>query len=37
MHSHYTGASIKLLAEGDHGLSDYDQHLDELLGFLQLV
>lgn len=37
MHSHYTGASIKLLPEGDHGLSDYDQHLDEVLGFLRLA
>ncbi|HEY8906491.1 MAG TPA: YqiA/YcfP family alpha/beta fold hydrolase [Rhodoferax sp.] len=37
MHSHYTGASIKLLSEGDHGLSDYDQHLDEVLGFLRLT
>lgn len=36
MHSHYTGASIKLLPEGDHALSDYDQHLDEVLGFLRL-
>ncbi|OQW90034.1 MAG: esterase [Rhodoferax ferrireducens] len=37
MHSHYAGAHIKLLPGSDHGLSDYDQHLDEVLGFLQLA
>jgi len=37
MQQHYAAARIKLLAGSDHALSDYDQHLDELLGFLQLV
>ena len=34
MTSHYAGATIKLLPGGDHALSDYDQHLDEVLDFL---
>ncbi len=37
MTGHYPGAAIKLLAAGDHALSDYDQHIDEVLGFLDLV
>lgn len=37
MTAHYPGASIKLLPAGDHALSDYDQHLDEVLGFLELI
>ena len=36
MTGHYPGAAIKLLPGGDHALSDYDQHLDELLDFLDL-
>jgi predicted esterase YcpF (UPF0227 family) len=36
MAAHYAGASIKLLDAGDHALSDYDAHLDEVLGFLGL-
>ena len=28
------GVAIKLLPGGDHTLSDYDQHLDAVLGFL---
>lgn len=36
MAEHYPGARIKLLPDGDHALSDYDQHLDEVLGFLDL-
>ncbi|MBK9441798.1 MAG: esterase [Comamonadaceae bacterium] len=37
MQQHFAQASIKLLATGDHALSDYAQHLDEVLGFLDLV
>jgi len=37
MMGHYSGASIKLLPGGDHALSDYDQHLDAVLNFLDLV
>ena len=37
MHAHYQGARIKLLPGGDHALSDYDQHLDEVLDFLDLA
>ncbi|OYT88660.1 MAG: esterase [Burkholderiales bacterium PBB3] len=36
MTGHYPGAAIKLLPGGDHALSDYDQHLDALLDFLDL-
>jgi uncharacterized protein len=36
MTSHYAGAKIKLLAGSDHELSDYDQHLAEVLEFLGL-
>ena len=31
----YAGATIKLLPGGDHALSDYDQHLDDVLRFLE--
>jgi len=37
MQAHFSGAAIKLLAASDHALSDYDQHIDEVLGFLQLL
>ena len=37
MAAHYPGATIKLLEGGDHALSDYDQHLDDVLGFLNLA
>ncbi len=37
MTCHYPGARIKLLPAGDHALSDFEQHLDEVLGFLDLV
>lgn len=37
MHAHYAGARIKLLPGGDHALSDYADHLDEVLGFLDLA
>jgi predicted esterase YcpF (UPF0227 family) len=36
MTAHYTGASVKLLAQGDHALTDYVQHLDEVLEFAGL-
>jgi predicted esterase YcpF (UPF0227 family) len=34
MTGHYAGAAIKLLPAGDHALSDYDQHLSEVMDFL---
>lgn len=34
MHAHFAGARIKLLDAGDHALSDYAQHLDEVLAFI---
>lgn len=37
MTGHYPGASVKLLPQGDHALSDYEQHLDEIIEFLNLV
>lgn len=37
MHSHFRGATIKLLPASDHALSDYAQHLGDVLAFLQLV
>ncbi|MBC7917768.1 MAG: esterase [Rhodoferax sp.] len=36
MSGHYPGAAIKLLPGGDHALSDYDQHIDQVLGFLNV-
>lgn len=36
MAAHYAGASIKLLPIGDHALTDYAQHLDEVLEFVGL-
>ena len=33
----YPGARIKLLDGGDHALSDFDDHLDEVLAFLDLA
>lgn len=36
MTGRYPGASIKLLEHGDHALSDFDNHIDEVLGFLGL-
>lgn len=36
MTAHYTGAFVKLLSQGDHALSDYAQHLDEVLAFAGL-
>ncbi len=37
MTGHYPGAHIKLLSAGDHALSDFAQHLDEVLEFFNLV
>jgi len=36
MSARYPGAQIRLLAGGDHALSDFDDHLPHLLRFLQL-
>jgi predicted esterase YcpF (UPF0227 family) len=36
MVARYPGAKVKLLEGGDHALSDFDSHLDEVLGFLNL-
>jgi len=37
MTDHYPGAAIKLLPAGDHALSDFEAHLDEIFGFLALA
>lgn len=37
MTGRYPGAKIKLLEGGDHGLSDFDRHLPDVLGFLGLA
>lgn len=37
MTGRYPGIRIKLLEGGDHALSDFDAHLDEVLAFLQLA
>ncbi len=36
MAAHYAGAFVKLLVQGDHALTDYIQHLDEVLEFAGL-
>lgn len=36
MTQRYAGARIKLLEGGDHALSDFDAHIDEVLAFLDL-
>ena len=36
MAQHYAGAHIKLLEAGDHALSDFDMHIEEILQFLDL-
>ncbi|MEP6790845.1 MAG: YqiA/YcfP family alpha/beta fold hydrolase [Ramlibacter sp.] len=36
MAGRYPGAKIKLLEAGDHALSDFDDHIDELFAFLSL-
>jgi predicted esterase YcpF (UPF0227 family) len=37
MAGRYPGAKIKLLDAGDHALSDFDDHIGEVLGFLSLA
>jgi uncharacterized protein len=37
MTARYAGCRIELLEGGDHALSDFDQHLPDLLHFLQLA
>lgn len=37
MTGHYPGAHLQLLPGGDHALSDYAQHLGDLLNFLDLA
>lgn len=34
MTARYAGARVKLLEGGDHALSDFDRHIDEVFGFL---
>lgn len=37
MTGHYPGSAIKLLAAGDHALSDFESHLDDIMAFLALA
>ncbi|MDB5847666.1 MAG: esterase [Rhodoferax sp.] len=37
MTGRYAGARIRLLEGGDHALSDFDAHLDAIMGFLDLA
>ncbi len=37
MSTHYAAAHLKLLEGSDHALSDFDAHLDEVMGFLDLA
>ena len=37
MTARYAGTRIKLLEGGDHALSDFDHHIDEVLAFLNLI
>lgn len=37
MLARYEGATIKLLEGSDHALSDFDEHLADILGFLELT
>jgi hypothetical protein len=37
MTERYPGAAIKLLEGGDHALSDFDEHIDDVLAFLELA
>jgi predicted esterase YcpF (UPF0227 family) len=37
MAGRYAGARIKLLEGSDHGLSDFDRHIDDVFGFLGLA
>jgi len=34
---HFAGADLRILPGGDHAISDYAEHLDSLLAFLDLV
>lgn len=36
MTARYPGAAVKLLEAGDHGLTDFDSHIDEVFAFLGL-
>ena len=36
MTARYPGATVHLLESGDHALSDFDEHLPQLLAFLDL-
>jgi predicted esterase YcpF (UPF0227 family) len=37
MTGRYPGARLQLIEGGDHALSDFDAHLDDVLAFLQLA
>jgi uncharacterized protein len=37
MRARYPGAAIKLLEGGDHALSDFDRHIDDVFAFLELA
>lgn len=37
MTARYPGARVKLLEGSDHGLGDFDDHIDEVFAFLQLA
>ncbi len=37
MTARYAGARIKLLEGSDHALTDFDQHIDEVFGFMNLA
>jgi len=37
MTARYAGAHTRLLEGGDHALSDFDDHIDEVLAFLNLI
>ena len=37
MHARYAGAELRLLQGSDHALSDFAQHIDAVMAFLQLV
>lgn len=35
MRTHYRGATVKLLEAGDHALSDFHRHIDDVFAFLE--
>jgi predicted esterase YcpF (UPF0227 family) len=37
MTARYRGIHLKLLEASDHGLTDFDEHIEDVLGFLQLA